>query len=84
MKRESPEALSDAQRVVLSEFFAGRIPAGQLTERLGIEAPEVTPVDSDVHRRRAVRICNPLRGLASRRSIAPSAPSRPGRAETRA
>jgi hypothetical protein len=80
MDRHLPAGLSDTQRRVLSEFFAGRIPAGQLTKRLGIEVSEVAhqQVDPGVQPERAVRIPNPLRGLASRRSIATSAPSRPG------
>lgn len=39
MKRQLPAGLSDAQRTALTEFFAGHISAGQLTQRLGIEAP---------------------------------------------
>lgn len=38
MGRELPAGLSDTQRIVLSEFYAGRISAGQLTQRLGVEA----------------------------------------------
>jgi hypothetical protein len=38
MERELPAGLSDAQRTALCEFFAGHISAGQLTQRLGIEA----------------------------------------------
>lgn len=38
MDRELPAGLSDAQRWALLEFFKGHIPAGQLTERLGIDA----------------------------------------------
>lgn len=38
MDRELPAGLSDTQRIVLSEFYAGRISAGQLTQRLGVEA----------------------------------------------
>jgi hypothetical protein len=80
MERDLPPGLSDTQRNVLSEFFAGRIPAGQLTKRLGLESPEAAHqhMDPDVRRRRAVRIPNPLRGLATSHSIAPSAPPRPG------
>lgn len=79
MDRDLPAGLSDTQRNVLSEFFAGRIPAGQLTKRLGVEVSEAAheQVDSDVRPERAVRIPNPLRGLVSRPSIAPSAPPRP-------
>lgn len=79
MQRDLPAGLSDTQRNVLSEFFAGRIPAGQLTKRLGIESPAVAHqhVDPDVRRRRAMRIPNLLQGLAGRHPIAPSAPPRP-------
>jgi hypothetical protein len=89
MERELPAGLSDAQRSVLCDFFAGRISAGQLTQRLGIEAPasarhpstepspEVQQVNPDGHRQRSVPIPNPLRHrLAIRRSAAPSASSR--------
>ena len=77
MERELPSRLSDAQRIVLSEFFAGRISAGQLTERLGIAVSEAA-VDPGAQPQRAMRIPNPLRGLASRRSIAASVPPGPG------
>jgi hypothetical protein len=36
MGRHLPAGLSDAQQRVLSDFFAGHISAGQLTQRLGI------------------------------------------------
>lgn len=80
MDRDLPAGLSDTQRNVLSEFFAGRIPAGQLTTRLEVAAPVVVHrhVDPDARRWLAVRILNLLRGGASRRAIAASAPSRPG------
>jgi hypothetical protein len=80
MERDLPAGLSDAQRNVLSEFFAGRIPAGQLTKRLGIESPQVARQDAapDVRPPRGMSIPGALRGLATRHSIAPSAPSRPG------
>jgi hypothetical protein len=42
MSRELPPGLSDAQRSTLSEFFAGHISAGQLSQRLGFEAPAQT------------------------------------------
>jgi hypothetical protein len=42
MEREFPAGLSEDQRSVLCEFFKGHISAGQLTQRLGIEAPEST------------------------------------------
>jgi hypothetical protein len=42
MQRELPAGLSDQQRSVLIEFFKGHISAGQLTERLGIEASPQT------------------------------------------
>jgi hypothetical protein len=70
MARELPAGLSDAQRIVLSEFFAGRISAGQLTQRLGIEVVDVAHrslsepaprTDPKVPRQRTVRIPNPLR-----------------------
>jgi hypothetical protein len=70
MERELPAGLSDAQRSVLSEFFAGHISAGQLTQRLGIEAspqardssPEPqSRVHSEVPPERAVRDSNWLR-----------------------
>ena len=79
MERDLPAGLSDIQRNVLSDFFAGRISAGQLTKRLGIEVPEVAHqhVDPDVQQQGAVRISSPLRGLV-KRSIALSALSRPG------
>jgi hypothetical protein len=38
MDRQLPAGLSDAQRSALCEFFAGHISAGQLTQRLGIDA----------------------------------------------
>lgn len=80
MERELPAGLSDAQRIALSEFFAGRLSAGQLTNRLGIEPTGVAEpaLERDRHRPGAVRIPNPFRALASGRSIAPSAPPRPG------
>ena len=86
MERDLPAGLSDTQRNVLSEFFAGRIPAGQLTKRLGIESPEAAHqhVDPDARRVRAVRIRNPLRGLATRHAIAPSPRLAQGHAEDRA
>jgi hypothetical protein len=34
MRRELPAGLSDRQRIALSEFFDGHLPAGQLAERL--------------------------------------------------
>ena len=71
MERELPAGLSDAQRCALSEFFAGRVSAGQLTQRLGIEtspqARDSSPVpQSRVHsdvppQRSAVRNSNPPR-----------------------
>ena len=39
MERQLPAGLSEIQRSALSEFFAGHISAGQLTQRLGIDAP---------------------------------------------
>jgi hypothetical protein len=41
--RELPAELSEAQRWVLRDFFDGRIPAGQLTQRLGIDARAQQP-----------------------------------------
>lgn len=46
MERQLLAGLSDAQRGVLCEFFAGRISAGQLTQRLGIETPSPTQASS--------------------------------------
>ena len=40
MERRLPAGLTDAQRIVLLQFFAGHISAGQLTQRLGLEPPE--------------------------------------------
>lgn len=39
MERQFPPGLSDAQRYALLEFYAGHLSAGQLTARLGIDAP---------------------------------------------
>jgi hypothetical protein len=35
--RELPPELSDGQRAVLSQFFAGHISAGQLSQRLALD-----------------------------------------------
>lgn len=42
MGRELPAGLSDAQRMALSEFYAGHISAGQLSQRLGLAPPTST------------------------------------------
>lgn len=84
MERHMPAGLSDTQRNVLSEFFAGRIPAGQLTERLGIESAPIAQQAADPEASRQRAMPNPLHGLLSRHSIAPPAPPHPGRAENRA
>jgi hypothetical protein len=46
MDRQLPPGLSDAQRCVLLEFYAGHITAGQLTERLCIDASARPQVNS--------------------------------------
>jgi hypothetical protein len=58
MERQLPPGLSDAQRCVLLDFFDGRLPAGQLTERLGIAASSgagVSPGGDSSGRRLATR-----------------------------
>lgn len=54
MDRHLPPGLSDAQRCALLEFYAGHVSAGQLTERLGIEASGRAQLDSapELHRSR--------------------------------
>jgi hypothetical protein len=42
MGRQLPAGLSDAQRTALSEFYTGHISAGQLSQRLGLEATTST------------------------------------------
>ena len=42
MARQLPAGLSDPQRTALSEFYAGHISAGQLSQRLGLEGPTTT------------------------------------------
>jgi hypothetical protein len=82
MGRELPAGLSDTQRIVLSEFYAGRISAGQLTQRLGIEAQptsdsssserqfRVQAVESEVSAGRAARTAGAAgRRLAVRRAV---------------
>jgi hypothetical protein len=70
MERDLPARLSDSQRAVLSEFYAGRISAGQITQRLGIAVPEAAqnlsperPLRGSpkMARQRAVSIPNLLR-----------------------
>jgi hypothetical protein len=57
MGRHLPAGLSDAQRIALCEFYERHISAGQLMQRLGIEAPTQThgssqhqPPEPEVHR----------------------------------
>lgn len=82
MGRELPQGLSDAQRMALCEFFEGHISAGQLSQRLGLEAPtstdglasqrlsRVPEVDRQVARDRAIRtVTAPRRRGAMARSI---------------
>jgi hypothetical protein len=97
MERQLPAGLSDAQRSALSEFFAGHISAGQLTQRLGIQAPAPThdssserqspaqQVHREVPRNRAARSPTPpRRRLAMRRYVAGLLSLAPRRTETRA
>ena len=67
MDRELPTGLSDAQRAALSEFYAGHISAGQLSQRLGLQAPTSTG-DSAQHRAlvREVHPEVPRRGAITR------------------
>jgi hypothetical protein len=48
MGRQLPAGLSHAQRSALSEFYTGHISAGQLSQRLGLEATTSTD-DSAQH-----------------------------------
>jgi len=82
MERELPDGLSNTQRIVLSEFYAGRISAGQLTHRLGVEAQPTShsssskrqfrlqEVESDGPEGRPARIASaPGRRLAMWRAV---------------
>jgi hypothetical protein len=73
MGSQLPAELSDTQRIVLSEFYAGRISAGQLTQRLGIEAQRefhLQEMESEVSAGRATRIAGaPGRRLAVWRAV---------------
>ena len=81
MERQLPAGLSDTQRSVLSEFFAGRVSAGQLTQRLGIEAPaapairrlsassRVQVADLELPRGRAAGIATALRRRLTTRRL---------------
>ena len=53
MERQLPAGLSDDQRNALAEFYAGRLSAGQLTRRLGIEPQP--PRDPLAERHRATQ-----------------------------
>jgi hypothetical protein len=50
MERQFPAGLSAEQRSALCDFYAGRISAGQLTLRLGIEAPPPRDPPAERHR----------------------------------
>ena len=52
MGRQPPAGLTDAQRIALSEFYAGHISAGQLSQRLGLAPP--TPTDGTSQRQSPV------------------------------
>jgi hypothetical protein len=82
MERQLPAGLSEVQRRALSEFFAGHISAGQLTQRLGIDAPppardsssarqsRVQEADLEVRRERPARTATARRRpLALRRAV---------------
>lgn len=81
MERDLPAGLSEAQRNVLCEFFKGHITAGQLTQRLGIDAPTPTGDSSSARQNRvqalhpdpprdgATRPAHALRGRLALRSV---------------
>ena len=74
MGREFPAGLSDTQRIVLSEFYAGRISAGQLTQRLGVEAQPTSHSSSSERQSRVQAAGSEV--SAGRAALAASSPRR--------